>query len=1123
MLFKMSIRSALRNNIILATLFTVLLGSIVQLLPPCVQASERLIVPSPDGSTLFELNFFDEGEKYGDYEDSKSPGYSPWQLSRTQKDAVARAAALWAEVLGPGSRNSAPIHISVGTYLIENADASSEPNETPDANGLFPTGVQDAIINGNTPDSPGVIRIGKLDFGIQDKLSPLPSVNNVNFVATLYHEIGHALGVLSFAPATESQYLSTWNAHLIDQYGTKLEPGVTIATDATGTRYKDFIVGDGAQSQVFFQGKHVAEVMGEGSDGLPVNGYEYDEDGLLHFELSHIELERSLMSHQNYRNYTTFMEAELAALQDIGYDIDRRNFFGFSVYGDGGTIINDNGYFARNAARDAYLPGQANTATLGVGLHIYGKYNDVTQAADLLADGVAGTGIRVDGSENTLRIDSGVRVSANGLGGTGLLVAYGKEQEIYSKGSIEANGTGGVAVRFDFGHNLLGDATEERGSWIWSVDGDEQSIADSNNTDWCGLPLNLDGALVSTFDVSGSLSGSAAAIYISENALIEKINILSGASINGHIVSCWDPENPDIQYEGSRQALHTKLTFGLAANTDGSASSILDTAFDMTLNGGIYGPKSIDMALKAGHLSVSGPLSVNSLENSGYLALGGMTASGVAANISTSFDNSANATLETGVSADGSVAGIRAETANLAGKWVLRPLPDFYASNAIINPDQPVQSETIDGEFSSVDLTANDSPTLNFKLSDSDPSSPKLSVSRADDAYSRYADSTGTASLGLALHGIANVAQGDMQRMLATIDWTPRDGSGVRRALHQLGPEAYDASARASLGQQNEFTVLLLRRMLAGERARQATQPAAARQNTPHADQWQVWATPYGATSWQGSHGNSSGWSSAGVGLLAGMDRHFDSGLSIGFHLALAARRTTINGAHDASVDTQSFLAGLQGLLVPEQWDGFYLTAQARLGMEQGEMDRNVNIGDAYYRHNESRWTGLTGSAMLGAGKDWIWHFESGTLSAGPLGWMEYAFLRRPGFSERDGQASRLRVDDSLYDSLLLSLGVHAGWDVALENGSTLGLDVLAAWRHELLDGTFRTTAAFRDYAGQSFESATDLVGRDALLLQGSLRLHHTSNFFTQLEVGGEFFRTKATAANVGLSFGWEF
>ena len=49
------------------------------------------------------------------------------------------------------------------------------------------------------------------------------------------------------------------------------------------------------------------------------------------------------------------MEAEMATLQDIGYTIDRRNLFGYSVYGDDLTLTNTNGYFARNAAGTACL------------------------------------------------------------------------------------------------------------------------------------------------------------------------------------------------------------------------------------------------------------------------------------------------------------------------------------------------------------------------------------------------------------------------------------------------------------------------------------------------------------------------------------------------------------------------------------------------------------------------------------------------------------------------------------------------------------------------------------------------------------------------------------------------
>lgn len=464
------------------------------------------------------------------------------------------------------------------------------------------------------------------------------------------------------------------------------------------------------------------------------------------------------------------------------------------------------------------------------------------------------------------------------------------------------------------------------------------------------------------------------------------------------------------------------------------------------------------------------------------------------------------------------------QTAGLAGDLLVLPeTGQFYANDVTVPLNSLVEAKTIQGAFDR--FWADDqSPTLETSLMQYDPASFSgvVRMTRPADAYSRYADTAGAASLGRALTGVARTAQGDMQSLLAALDWSNRDGSDVRRALNQLGPEAYDASARASLGQQKEFSVLLLRRMLAGERARLAATHAAARQDAPAADTWQAWATPYGAGARQNSHGGAAGWNSAGIGLLAGMDRFFDSGLTLGFHLGLSARRTTMDGDSDAAVDTQSGLVGIQGLLAPEAWNGWYVTAQARLGMEQGEMDRNVSF-NGYSRHNESDWTGLTGSALLGGGKDLRRTFESGTLSFGPLGWLEYDFLHRPGLSEHDGQASRLHLDDTLYDSLELSLGAHVAWDTVLENNSTLSTDLLAAWRHELLNGTFRTHAAFRDYRADSFSSDTELTGRDALLLQGSLRMTHANGVFLQADVGGEIFRTCASSVNVGLSLGWKF
>ena len=57
-------------------------------------------------------------------------------------------------------------------------------------------------------------------------------------------------------------------------------------------------------------------------------------------------------------------------MQDMGYKLDRRNYYGFSVYRDGAVITNTQGYSARDAAGENYLPGVCNTTSLGIGLHV---------------------------------------------------------------------------------------------------------------------------------------------------------------------------------------------------------------------------------------------------------------------------------------------------------------------------------------------------------------------------------------------------------------------------------------------------------------------------------------------------------------------------------------------------------------------------------------------------------------------------------------------------------------------------------------------------------------------------------------------------------------------------------
>lgn len=387
-------------------------------------AYETRVVTDHANTPLFQLRFFDQGEEYGNALSETEGEVSTWQLSAAQKDAVTQAVELWADILGPGANNAVPAAINVGTMNEVNADAISVANPTWQGTPWEgSSGLAGALIGDQSMNPPAQIRIGKMNFSIPDIPSPLPTGNGIDLVGTLYHEMGHALGISSLALVGEDDdgnpvygfdtEISPWDRHLVDRYG------VTPTTDMEVVRSEPetapgadpvFTVGEMTESGVLFKGTHVSEVLaGALNGGLPIEGFEGDS-----LDLSHIELDRSLMSHQDYRNYQVFMEAELAALQDIGYTIDRKNFYGFSVYGDNLTLSNGQGYFARNADGTAYLPGQPNTAAYGVGLHIYGSDNDITQTADLLACGTAGTGIRVDGEANTLRIAPGVHVSADG-------------------------------------------------------------------------------------------------------------------------------------------------------------------------------------------------------------------------------------------------------------------------------------------------------------------------------------------------------------------------------------------------------------------------------------------------------------------------------------------------------------------------------------------------------------------------------------------------------------------------------------------------------------------------------------------------------------------------------------
>ncbi|MBQ3854745.1 MAG: autotransporter outer membrane beta-barrel domain-containing protein, partial [Anaerovibrio sp.] len=449
----------------------------------------------------------------------------------------------------------------------------------------------------------GATRQGTSDGWWMKSNTVLPdSEQSVDGVAMIRHEVGHALGITAAHRVLTDEHgkpvvdqdgntiyvlpgaltkNNTFLNHIYDQNLNRAGLEHLIVTSKEFERChaadpslkpSDFFIVDNIQNKnftsenpragkAFFIGDNVSEVLKgrtfDGVDGLPLKTWEYDSAKNLILDLVHFEI-GGLMSHDFYRNITVFNEAELASLQDIGHTIDRRAYFGYSIYNDNITFTNTNGYSARNNAGTGYID-EFSTIPLGIGLHVYGTNNNITQAANIWTKGEGAVGILVNGTGNKLTLAKEYEVHADGTEGVGVLVSYGSNQIFDQQGTVTADGEKGSGVRFDFGSNMLGADEVYRGSFIaYSRDVDAQNgtitKAENDNfyneTDMDKYRPELGGPLISEYNLSGTLSGGENAIYIGKNAFVQAINVNSGASINGNITSNWK-QFGDPAYEGA--------------------------------------------------------------------------------------------------------------------------------------------------------------------------------------------------------------------------------------------------------------------------------------------------------------------------------------------------------------------------------------------------------------------------------------------------------------------------------------------------------------------------------------------------------------------------------------------
>lgn len=1049
-------------------------------LPLSVHALEDRTIENTSGRSVFVARFFEIGD--GSFDGDESSFWS-WQGNEAYKNQVVDGLRYWAEILQPQGDNPATI-VNIGTVNMPGNAYGGSPGANGGQSAL--TQMQQNIFGlspatGTLPlGGHGFFGLGQDDYALNPAFTQTPLTGKDSVFLTAIHEVAHGLGVASsvedlggigeFKPYFASR-LNSWSQLLIDDNGNPARAGQKILCTGCNNPYAPDAF-DVRLDQAVLVGPNINQVLAGGLRGVPVKILGDDGEVDNNF-MSHIELKNSVMSHQSYRNYSGFMEAELAVLQDLGYTIDRANFFGRSIYGDGLDLVNTQGYFARNAAGTQYLHGQYNTATLGLGLHIYGSNNRIRQAADLLSTGSGGAGIRIDGENNTVIVDPGVKIHADGLNGQGIQFAYGRNHTLVHRGDIQALGSQGVGLRFDFGTNALGSHTENRGSYIRSIDNNPQAL----------LP-ELQGPLVQQADITGRVAGRQAAILISDNAYVGRINVMQGARIEGDIISRY------AQRDGDNQPRLTTVSFGQAADSQGRATGRPDTAFRMNYAGNITGKDNLTLSFDGGETRLNGTVQVFSATVQEPATLGGNARFDLAAGsalinagtlapgnsvgritVNGNFQQTATGRLIAEFDGSGAhdVLAVNGNV-NLAGTLELRPSADWYQNSWSIDTGSIVEATTRAGSFSTTQV-AGVSPTLQFSATPLGGERFRLEAFRADNAYSQYGRNANEQAAGRALYKLAAVGPTQTQALFRALDFSSTSGSDIPNALAQVSPAGYSASMAASL--LRERTIM--------QTARQGLGQSTQQQGTD----WRGYALAFGSGANQHARDTQVGYDATTYGLVIGTGRKLASSpnLALGAHLDISDQSVSLDDPYPGKSKATAFGIGAHLQYRPGTLEGPYAHGGVRFGLEQADMRRQIAIG-SYQATHKADWTGR--SLSLEAGTGYRWRLNP-SFSVGPFASMNYALVSRPSIDESGNAATRLHLDSKRVDALRSSLGLAASWNNTLNDGSALAVNTDISWNHEWLDRDLTHAARFVITPGTDFNTRNAILPRDTLGLRAGL------------------------------------
>ncbi len=903
--------------------------------------------------------------------------------------------------------------------------------------------------------------------------------------------------------------------------------------------------------------------------GVPINGWETtDITSTGHIfiqspELSHINLTGGMMSHAVYYNVTNFLEAELAVLQDIGYQINRKDYYGWSEYRDSQTYANYNGYYALNEQGTDWIVGKPNETNLGIGLDIYGSSNTITQMADLLTVGRGSAGIRINGTRNTVTVARDVFVQSDGYNGTGVLVSSGSGHNLTIDGTVTSEGDKGKALVFDYGSNFTG-----FGNYFGSYISYYRYIVDGRITSPYNqyITSKYNGPLMDKVSITGTVRGNENAIYISKNAFVKEIELAGNACLIGDITSEWkegfgdvtDTNNNyyqlNLQYKGEYclpsdyiPGLVTTLSFagdnvlyagtitaatnsrikvsgGKAAllkdKTEAKVStlsvevaegSVLTSNQDYTLT-----PKNSLTPYRAYEEEFNQDTSIGTFTNAGTLVIGDATGGVDAMRITGNYRQKENAVLSMHVgrnidshsslsvmrSAEGSESG----TAFLAGTLSLSPVKTDYfetGTDYTYTLGDFVNAEQF-SESIRVEAAA-DSAALSMKLTTKDAAGESIeALSNATDvitvSFERDYAQHATDDNGTSL---AKALQGT----------NPYTGSAMENLYVAIDLSRDGAAVSRALNSlKPSIYGDIVQSIFTSQKQNLSFRQDSLMKSSLLKDGVYSHVEPY--VMHESRKNGSHGYRVNDFGLIAEMNT-VGEGNVYGAYAVLNKKDFKAKDKKAKATD-YSLYAGADALVRP-CGNPFFLTADLGLGFESLSVKRNTTF-NGYKAAAEKRYTAYGFYGSVGAGFD----VGNSSLTLTPFAKLNYTMLYQRALREDGKEGMELKLDSKTFKSLSSSVGLKAESTSLTAGGSALSVAGSVAWKYELTEDYGNIRGTFREASKSSFNYKVKPYERSSFEAMGSLKISK-GNFSFSTDVGVENYQGSGNDFFARLSFLYSF